>query len=567
MKNRKMVSFVVLLLIVSLSCNFLFPDNESHIPDLKGISQNAANLPLLDLEGPLPSPSAAQLRALFANEPGIASLIADVETAEQAAMQAAIADLQALLNPASNTQNFASLEASPFATLTFTMPPSARQSPAGDVSLVRYNQPGIIQQADGGLSTASIIGLLTSAFSDYFAIPEAMPTQSFSHTETSGHVTSNMSLEIGKSKDGSSHFGLGFKDEGTNNGIPVKTEMSAVIDGQRCPTAEGQVSFSVKARIGSESGGTGTTQDLTTFVRATVGDDAELTSTTLDIIQGTREVKNGRNVYVETGITYKFDYIGGSIASAESSNWREIRTSQEATSADITLVNNGNTAAVQLAMSSLASAMNTWQNGGCVKIVATSPGTVQPGSTTAIPVNVISKFDGSNAPSKLEAALTGGQSVDPTKLPKTPGTLTYTAPNENGKSATIILTAISRRGKAELELSANTSGAAYLIIGGLDDFQTSTTVCDIMKPFTLTGGGFALHFSGGLSGTYTYSGGPFNASGGGNYTISLPNGIGKPGAMTGSGVGCIESPDGKFCAGGTEKYNLTPLDPEASCSE
>ncbi len=98
--------------------------------------------------------------------------------------------------------------------------------------------------------------------------------------------------------------------------------------------------------------------------------------------------------------------------------------------------------------------------------------------------------------------------------------------------------------------------APYQIVGGLDDWQTNTKVCDIMKPFTLTGGGFTMQVSGGLSGTYTYTG-PFNAHGGESYTISLPDGIGKPGTMTGGGVGCA----GGKCKGGTEHYTLTPIEP------
>ncbi len=229
-----------------------------------------------------------------------------------------------------------------------------------------------------------------------------------------------MSMEIGKSEDGSSHFGMGLKSEGTKNGTAVKTDLSAVIDGQRCPTAEGQVSFSVKARIGSESGGTGTTQDLTTFVRATVGDDAEVTSTTFDMVQGTRQVKGGRQVYIETGETYKFgpNYSGG-----KASNGRVIRNSQNATQEDVNNLDEpGIQAALELGAASLASAQVAWQGGKCVKIEAPAPGKVEPGSTTAIPVNVISIFDGSNAPSKLKAALTGAESIDPTTLAKTPGT-------------------------------------------------------------------------------------------------------------------------------------------------
>ena len=101
--------------------------------------------------------------------------------------------------------------------------------------------------------------------------------------------------------------------------------------------------------------------------------------------------------------------------------------------------------------------------------------------------------------------------------------------------------------------------APYQIVGGLDDWQTDTAVCDIMKPFTLTGGGFTMQLSGGLSGTYSYSG-PFNANGTGTYIISLPDGVGKPGTMTGGGAGTITG-DKVYTGKGVEKYTLTPIEP------
>ena len=99
--------------------------------------------------------------------------------------------------------------------------------------------------------------------------------------------------------------------------------------------------------------------------------------------------------------------------------------------------------------------------------------------------------------------------------------------------------------------------AAFQIVGGLDDWQTSTKVCDILQPFTLTGGGFTMNVSGGLSGTYNYSG-PFAAKGTGTYTISLPGGLDKPGTMTGQGEGSVV---GGYTGSGTEKYTLTPIEP------
>jgi hypothetical protein len=104
--------------------------------------------------------------------------------------------------------------------------------------------------------------------------------------------------------------------------------------------------------------------------------------------------------------------------------------------------------------------------------------------------------------------------------------------------------------------------AAYRIVGGLDDWQTDTAVCDIMQPFTLTSGDFIVNFSGGLSGTYHYTG-AFSALGSGTYTISLPDGTGKPGTMIGGGVGSAE---GNYNTG-IETYTLTPLDPAAGCTQ
>jgi hypothetical protein len=513
-------------------------------------SKIAGNLPTYDPKAPPPSPGASALRRLAELEPSVAKLVGDVEAAERAALKTVLAELRAQRN--NDTE-----QASPALQLEGprAVPVVARSSvsQASLSFLALYALQGQVDTAVGGTHDAALVGGLVSGLSDIL-VPhlEVGAGTSKSVTETKAGTTSTMSVELGRGDDGSTSFGLGFKTEAKKNGISAKTDLAAKIDGQRCPNAEGQLPFTIKVRLGAESGGAVFTRELTAMVRAVVNDDATIASSTMDLVQGTRQVKDGRAVYVETGATMKYDGTNYT-----QSNFQVIRHSQQATAGNAEPLSvAGLEAAFATGLTALRLAEQTWLSGGCTKIEATSPGTVAPSSTTAIPVTVRHRFDGSEVPSKLDALLSGETSVDPTTLAKTRGTLTYTAPNATGKSATITLTATSRRGRATLDLTANTGGGAYRIVGGLDAWQTDTAVCDIMKPFTLTGGGFTVNFSGGLSGTYTYTG-PFNAHGGETYTISLPDGIGKPGTMTGGGAGSA----GGYTNTGTEKYTLTPIEP------
>jgi len=77
----------------------------------------------------------------------------------------------------------------------------------------------------------------------------------------------------------------------------------------------------------------------------------------------------------------------------------------------------------------------------------------------------------------------------------------------------------------------------------------------VTKPFSLTAPGVGVaKFSGGLSGTYVATG-VFNFRYEGTYTITLPNGPGKPGTMAATSSGQIAGKAGS----GTERYVLTPL--------
>ena len=106
---------------------------------------------------------------------------------------------------------------------------------------------------------------------------------------------------------------------------------------------------------------------------------------------------------------------------------------------------------------------------------------------------------------------------------------------------------------------------AFRIAGGKDYLQVNEVVCDITKPFTVTGGKIKVHFTpssgdplGG--GTYRYSGdfGKFSVAGQGTYKVRLTE---DGGSIVAKGPGTATTPRGTFSGNGKEQYDLTP----ASC--
>jgi hypothetical protein len=108
------------------------------------------------------------------------------------------------------------------------------------------------------------------------------------------------------------------------------------------------------------------------------------------------------------------------------------------------------------------------------------------------------------------------------------------------------------RDKAELICDPR----AYRVVGGLQKFQVDETVCDVTKPFTLSSDVGTLEASGGLNGTYTFSG-DFVSSYSGTYRITFPDGPRNRGKMVGQGSGSVAGQAGS----GAEHYTLTPVGP------
>ncbi len=537
MKNTKhLVAALAVLLSGTLSCTFLkdkFGTNDAF---------KAPHFAHFDPDGPMVSPGAYVIRIMAKDEPELAPLIEEIGAAERKMMKQIVDDYRIKPQPDNAKKETAKLQSRHAAVFEFPAGGALLMFQSGGVELPTYGDGALF----GGF-TGYLKGMLADALTN------KVFNQKLNKTEKVEGGTSTMNVEIGASPDGSTVMEIGIVTETEKNGAKARTEMKARVDGQDCPNAEGQVPITIKIRLAGQSGDSSYEQDVTAFVRLVIDDNAEIAKRTIDITQATGRKRNGTYVFVESGVT--FSQAAGD-SERTSSNGHITQSTDNAKGTDVTeFATSGNGVALGAADAAITAAEMGWKGGACIRIEARSPGMVDLGSHTEIPVKVRHKKDGSDVIAKLETTLDGETSIDPTLMPKTPGTLMYVAPGASGKSATISLTATSRRGIAKLELNANTGSNAYRIAGGLDDWYTNTVVCNIMEPFTLTGGGFTMKFSGGLSGTYSYTG-PFNAKGTGTYEISFPNGRDKGGDMVGRGDGTITG-DGKVYQGsGTESYSL-----------
>ncbi len=557
MKNSKVILPVLaILLCVSLSCTFL-KDKFSNL----GVSGNGSvkvpSLPPFDPNGPMVSPGAYVMRLLAETEPAVAAMVEQVQSAERKLMKQAIETNAPEPRTDDTNRNSSKLPSQETKAESRAM--------SSSTSLPRPVAAHLMFQSGELALPTSGDGIFFGAYVGYLKqlLAHATTNEHFNKRDTKVEPvdggTSTMNSEIGINPDGSSVFELGMKTETVKNGVKVTTEFKSRIEGQDCPNAEGQVPITIKLRLAGQSGSSRYEQDVTVFIRLIVDDNADIASSTIDVTQATARGRNGNDVFVETGFTAQ-DVAGQSERTL--SNGRTIQKTDNATGTDITeAARSGNSVALGAADAAIGAAEMAWKGGGCIKIEARSPGLVGPSSGTEIPVKVRHKKDGSEIVAKLDVTLSGEASIDPEVIPKTPGTLMYVAPGETGKTATIKLTATSRRGIAKLDLTASTGSNAYRIAGGLDEWYTNTIVCDITKPFTLTGThGIKMDFSGGLSGTYKYSGTSFSAQGSGTYEISFPSGQGKNGELVGQGPGTVKGGGTTWKGSGTENYSLYTVD-------
>jgi hypothetical protein len=417
--------------------------------------------------------------------------------------------------------------------------PTATTQPSG------FRRAPSAPSADGMAVMGVMMGMMAlgmTADATVSAANEAKPGQRES-AELSTGTTITGSVE---------QSGMTMSYEGTQDGVAVTFD--ATIDVHPCPDPNGKFDITVTIDVHTSKGDASSNATIDMAIDGQVDDDARLA--------GADVVTNSQWSGGSSGGSQLIDFTSATKGGA-SPTFTTNRNS--GTNDDFV------TMAVLMSMmfeamikdKVLTAAEKAWTSGRCVELKVTpsaGPKGLDPGAVVDVLAEPRSKVDGTPTGGNVTARLaSGGKSVEPDGSPvPADANSTYTAPDEPKKSGSVAYESRSRRGVGRAELAFETSGgAAYLVVGGLEDWQVSQVVCDIMSPFSLTSPGVGVaEFSGGLTGTYSATG-VFNFSYAGDYVIALANGIGSPGTMSASSGGSIAGQAGS----GTESYVLTPADP------
>lgn len=398
------------------------------------------------------------------------------------------------------------------------------------------------------------------------------PTVSGTDSATKGDTTTAIGMKVKLAdKTGDSEFDLSANTvvvkDASGKATAYQQGVGFGFKGRVCPDASGVAEFDAKLRVtGDAASGPGSFRELAATIRITVNDNGDVQDADVTVRQtAIQHPANGPRLTLETTMPLVFSYgSGGSGISVvgNGEGWNTIVQRSNATQADVErLVGAATEDGTRFAVGAIKGAAVYFQSGGCIRIDATAPASVQPGATTQIPVSVTHKLDGSAIAAKVTVALKGTQSVSPDVIAKAPGTVTHVA-GDKATKGTITLTASSKRGRATLDLTINADGG-YTAAGGGPGISVEGSIPDLAAPFTLKGAGdgFTINFSytpsaDGRSGAVTYEGGGsgFEMSGSGTYTVT--GNEGGPLKLVQTTDGCVK---GYGCKTTTETMTLTPV--------
>lgn len=379
----------------------------------------------------------------------------------------------------------------------------------------------------------------------------------------------NSTLQLGE--DGSLAQSMEFEvnEQGINGKVKLKTRMDA------CPDPQGKVAVDIEVDSQmSVSGkpGTGGSVHSTFRYERYLDDDAHLIDSGDGSASKLRIQIGGHENFQSQGADITTGYERGGKALFENHGEQgysifrpeEVERTQQLLQSAVLL----QTLIAEVMLRGMASGSSPWESGRCVKLEVTSdPGKrkgIRPNTAFDIEAKPRAKADGAPTGGSVTATLSGGSSLQPAsgKVPAD-AKYQYAGPDKKDEAASIAFEARSKRGVGKATLAFDTKRVqAYRAVGGGGDFHGSGTICDLSQPFTISGSGVTMKFtpSSEQGGAYSYQGNisGFSVWGGTSYTVSADE---NGGSMTGTGTGCVKTPMGTRCNGGTEKYTLTPTAP------
>ncbi|SIR08752.1 hypothetical protein [Solilutibacter tolerans] len=542
-------------------------------PSLERAAQDAAAIalhPSADIEDDPPALNAAVFVALAGDLPGLAAHQTEAGRREKAALKAVFAEYRQWEASRNGTET-ANTARTPFKASPQPIVSYPAQRPARHFNPLDWIVPpaqamGVAPSAPGTGDFAATMGghVATSIFGTLGdggkpGLPE------HKSVEFKGDGGESASLDVAVDANGQVTGSIASNSAIAPLGIEAKSKVSFVAT-TLCPDSAGRVEFTVKLSQGGVSGpgGTNYTRNLEAHVVATVDDNANVSDTQIDTKYDQRS-GSGANASSMHGRT-SWSSPGGPTAPATTTSHAITRQSGDGAKAQ-QMADEGARHALMLGNGALLAAEKHWQGGHCIRIDAKSPGRVSPGRRSTIPVKVFSKQDAAEIQAKVTAALSGGKSVDPTEIPRSPGEITHTAPDERTKSMSIKLVAVSRRGKAELTLSMSMNEGQYRAEGGAGEFHGSGVICDIAQPFTISGSGVTVTFTPTSEdgGSYTYSGSMsgFQVWGNGTYAVGYADYGETASTISATGPGSVKTPMGTVSATDSEEYTLTKITDDA----
>lgn len=416
--------------------------------------------------------SASALRLLTADLPELATYGPDMATAELAT-RATVAAQTGTPGVVTKAAAMGAQAVMPSAAMGVA-PGKARAAEAGSTS------------AAVGAELGVVAAVLMDTFKDLSQGSVVKDTKSYQGNGAEGSVS--FEAGGGTSADGTTSgvFAIGEQVKASGGGATatVGAQISMNGKGNLCPDPAGNVVFKLDFVVGAQgsvgSKTMGGTQEVSINGTAHVNDAAYISSIDYAIrVQKSEQRPESHNTFVDASFT-------GSLSSASATSGAGGAMSHHRNFPDLGKVRIGSTttlgeafnssfdmrnAAVDAIQGYLYLLENNWRKGKCVEVIAPVPSVVGTGSSTQINASVRHKIEGVALNKPIDVSLSGAASVSPSRIENAPGTFTYVAPGEKGKTATLTFTSTSRRGIGELVASVKTDETAIWV--GTFDTQIS----------------------------------------------------------------------------------------------